>query len=111
MPVIHGVSAVAELKLVILLDEGGPVLGHPRRQCRGRIEAGSAPLRRQQRRQVIHGVSAVAELKHSGRRVMSRKNAYVIHGVSAVAELKHRPDGSGGRRRGRSSTASVPWPN
>src|SRR5207247_1761435 len=108
--VLHGVTAVAELKLLEPhLADGA--LG------------------------VLHGVTAVAELK----RVDGGLGAdvtVVLHGVTAVAELKprlqglrprHRSQGSPRRhRRGRIeaefpkssltplslfSTASPPWPN
>src|SRR5437879_1548279 len=61
--VIHGVSAVAELKR----DTGRKL--------------------RKLRATVIHGVSAVAELKRL-LLVRAEGDRRVIHGVSAVAELK-----------------------
>ena len=61
--VIHGVTAVAELK-------HGRTCGRMRRE----------PA-------VIHGVTAVAELKQAAPSSPNARN--VIHGVTAVAELKH----------------------
>ena len=84
LDVIHGVTAVAELKL-----SGVPALGksgrHPRRHRRGRIEA--APF------------GVVGRIR------------VVIHGVTAVAELKHGRGPATVIVPWRSSTASPPWPN
>src|SRR5436305_840927 len=91
--VIHGVIAVAPLKLWLRLgavrhgpghprrDRRGPIeapprersaprpQGHPRRDRRGPIEASSLRREAIRLRPVIHGVIAVAPLKQSLRRL------------------------------------------
>ncbi len=85
MVVLHGLSAVAELKLGQLVP--GQAVAH-----------------------VLHGLSAVAELKPAGARRRPTPPAAVLHGLSAVAELKlavQLPQPGVDRF----STASAPWPN
>ena len=92
--VIHGGDAVAELKLLLAVPDGGRRRKrHPRRRRCGRIEADSPRMGHEDpHRHVIHGGDAVAELKLPGPSwAASTRRAGVIHGGDAVAELKLRP--------------------
>src|SRR5437016_6081333 len=82
--VIHGVVAVAALKRSPDDHRDPRNGGHPRRRRRGRIEATLVDRQYQIPLQVIHGVAAVAALKPLGL-LVAGEGAAVTHGVAAVA--------------------------
>ena len=87
--IFHGITAVAELKGVRRVTRPGCDRQHfPRHHRRGRIEGATVAVKGTSPAAIFHGITAVAELKGFHRRVAERKYG-----------------------RCEFSTASPPWPN
>ena len=86
--VIHGLNAVAPLKLFRNIFMINPCFSYPRPKRRGPIEALSRLVLTQGDQLVIHGLNAVAPLKLRQSWVCPVVVVGVIHGLNAVAPLK-----------------------
>src|SRR5438094_13197 len=108
--VLHGVIAVAALKLPLHGRHGDDDHGSPRRHCRGRIEARRGAAAASPARMFS---PASLPWPHCSRapEAAPRPSRDVLPGVIAVAALKPVHVSPSSLTRAMFSTASLPWPH